>query len=269
MKNQRMKTETRNFRFSTLAVVALMIAALFCSFTILVSAATTTNLDYVQIDLQNENGIYYKEYDGTKDVTVTLKNDAQNLIDAADRSVVKVGVTAAFNSANVAEATYIHVTFALESVSGGTVDAAMTAKYAGRLQPVDIPAKITPAKLTWGSAVSGDVDYNPESTTYTYKVTKETLAALVLNGKVGSDDVKAAASDVTATLNGIVGVKREGGAIVAYTTTVPVALAGEMAANYTQDRFYRLGFRVHFRKGGRQSKRDRCVRSCCRNTQHR
>ena len=235
MKNQRKKTEARNFRFSTLAVVVLMIAALFCSFTVLVSAATATNLDYVQIDLQNENGIYYKEYDGTTNVTVTLKNGAQDaFIDTADQGTVKVGVTAAFNSANVADATYIRVTFALESVSGGTVDAAMTAKYAGRLPaPIDVPAKITPAKLTWGSAVSGEVNYDPDSTTYTYTVSKDALAALTLNGKVGTDDVKAAASDVTATLNGIAGVKREGNTIAAYTTTVPVALAGEKAANYT------------------------------------
>ena len=236
MKNQRMKTEARNFRFSTLAVVVLMIAALFCSFTVLASAATSTPLDaYVQVDLQNEGGIYYKAYDGTTDVTVSLKDGVQDtFIEQADQSAVKVGVTAAFNSANVTEASYIRVTFALESANGEAVDAAMTQKYADSLpEPIDIPAKIIPAKLTWGSAVSGEMTYTPDSTTYTYTVTKETLATLTLNGKIGNDDVKASDADVSAILNGISGVKRENGEVVAYTTTVPVALAGDAAANYT------------------------------------
>ncbi len=236
MKNEHMKTEARSFRASTLVVVLLTIAALFCSLTVLVSAATTTDLDYVQVGLQQDGSkVYYKEYDGTTSVTVTLVDGAQDaFIDQADQGAVKVVASAAFDQADAGDRK-ITVTFELAAVNAGqTVDAAMTAKYANRLpKPIEIPAKITPKRLTWGSAVSGEVTYTPNSTTYTYKVTKEVLAGLTLSGKVGNDDVKATAADVTATLNGITGVKREGGNVVAYTTTVPVSLAGEKAANYT------------------------------------
>ncbi len=241
MKNEHMKTEVRSFRFSTLAVILLTIAALLCSFTVLVSAATTTtDLDYVQIGLQQDGSkVYYKEYDGNTNVTVTLVDGAQDaFIDKADQSSVKVAARAEFDEANAGDRV-ITVTFELAAVSAGqTVDAAMTEKYAGKLpNPIEIPAKITPKRLTWAGAVSGEVVYTPNSTTYTYTVTKEALEDLTLNGKVDpDDDVKAAASDVTATLNGITGVKRENdGTVVAYSTTVPVALAGDKAANYTVD----------------------------------
>ena len=219
-----------------MAVILLTVAALLCSFTVLVSAATTTDLDYVQIGLQQDGSkVYYKEYDGNTNVTVTLVDGAQDaFIDQADQGAVKVVASAAFDQADAGDRK-ITVTFELAAVNAGqTVDAAMTAKYANRLpEPIEVAAKITPKRLTWGSAVSGETAYTPNSTTYTYTVSKDVLAGLTLNGKVGNDDVKATAADVTATLNGITGVKRENGAVVAYTTTVPVALAGDKAANYT------------------------------------
>ena len=239
MKNKHMKTQVRGFRFSTLAVVILTVAALLCSFTVLVSAATATNtaLDYVDVDLKTAGGIYYKEYDGNVNVTVTLVNGAQEeLIDEADRSSVKVAASAFFDKADAGDRK-ITVTFALVAANDGqTVDATTAEKYANRLpEPIEIAAKITPRKLTWGGSVSGEVAYTPNSTTYTYTVSGDALAALTLDGKVGNDDVTAYAPDggVTATLNGITGVKRDNGVVVAYTTTVPVALAGDAAANYT------------------------------------
>ena len=77
-----MKMKARSFGFSAIAIVALMLATLICSFTVMASAADPeiqiANTDLVFDGLtQTATGIYTKEYDGATDVTVSLTDAAK------------------------------------------------------------------------------------------------------------------------------------------------------------------------------------------------
>ena len=106
-----MKTEARSFRFSTLAIVVLMIATLICGFTVMASAAGT-QIEIDESDLRFEGltkdatDIYTKEYDGKMEVTVSLTDEAKAELPEG----VDVTVTAVFNSKDVKDAKNILIT---------------------------------------------------------------------------------------------------------------------------------------------------------------
>ncbi|MBQ9132006.1 MAG: hypothetical protein IJX62_06020, partial [Clostridia bacterium] len=126
MKNQRMKTN-QSLRLSMVAVLLMALMLIGCFAVTTFAANGNVNVD-LQADLTigltlGSDGIYSKEYDGTKTANITGK--------AANVEVL----SAEFNSANVAEATHVTVTL----------------KKDGEQTTIQIPAKITPKKLTWGS----------------------------------------------------------------------------------------------------------------------
>ncbi len=220
MKNQRMKTEVRSFRASALALVLVMLATLFCCFTVMASAATTklqvelADLDFSALQ-QDASGNYYKVYDGTTDATVSLKDDADIGIAAGDD--VTVEVTAAFNSKNVLEAKNIVLSFTLSGTDA--------AKYQA---PGDlyIGAGIQPKELTWSAAGSASTVFVPNQSSYT-GITVDTRPTLDTTGIIGTDAVTLPATVPTVTLNGVTG------AGTGYTTELSIGLDGADKANYT------------------------------------
>ena len=163
MKNQNMN---RRCRFSVLVAVVAMLAVLACAFTVAASAdgyeglPTTVEVGYEDLTVnlaQDADGTYYKVYDGTTDVSVTLnKSNAELGIAAGDD--VKIEVQAAYSSKNVS-AKYIEVTLTL---TGADAD-----KYALSSSYIAIGAEILPKKLTWETdKVSVSTTYRPDSVAY-------------------------------------------------------------------------------------------------------
>ena len=230
MKNQRMKTEARNFRFFNVAVVVLMLAALLCCFTVLASAAServvVTEQDLtIPLD-KNASGIYTKEYDGTTDVkkgnaVVTINADAQArfkaALDAEDQNAELV-VVASYNKATVAEATEIVITFAVN-------DTALTTKYESILpEEIRLPATVTKKQLTWSGDATGAVTYVPGQAYYDNIAVA--FGNVTLNGLAAGDSFTNP-TDLKVAINNVTGVGAN------YTAETAVNLGSELSKNYT------------------------------------
>ena len=228
MKNQRMKSETRSFRFSKLAVVLTMMVMVICCFTLLASAATDVKqLSILPGDVIAEgewslkDGVYTKTYDGAAVMTLKInKEPAAYGIDASDVGKVWVVAETALGNAN-AGTQEISVTYRL-----AYKDAAAEAELAGKyVLPHNFTrtVKIEPKALTW--ADGGVVTVSPLN--YTFATSYDvTFAAPALVGVIAGDDVSVAESSYTVTVNG---VKSAADTPSAQKT---VALAGAKAANY-------------------------------------
>ena len=179
-----MKTQQTNAiktrKLSLLAVALVTLAMLLCSFTVMVSAAKadiTIDLEDVKIDLdQDVSGKYTKVFDNTTGVTVTLTASKES-IGIAPEDDVTVKVNAAFNSANVTEATHITISFALEGADADKYQAP-----AG----LTVGASITPKKLTWGSdgKASATLTYVPGQSSYTASFALPTLNGVVTGSEL-------------------------------------------------------------------------------------
>lgn len=230
MKNQRKKTEARNFRFATLAVVLLALATLICCFTVLVSAAGT------QVSVKAEDltiggftvdasGIYTKVYDGNANVTVTPSTDAQARLDA----IVEDG-----DDATVKVSAEVVSTDASEIVDAGkknivvsfTVEGEDAAKYKAYLPTqIVIPAEITKAPLSWSGEATATTTYVPGQSVYENLdvVLKDVNDKKVeLTGFAGDDSFTP--SGLKASVSGVTGVGSD------YKASV--AVSDQSLANY-------------------------------------
>jgi len=217
MKNQRMKTEVRSFRFLSVAIVLLMLATLICCFTVMTSAAgTQLSIDREDLDLSglqtDGSQLYFKNYDGTTSANVRLKANADIGIAAGDD--VTVVVSAAFNSKNVADAKYIEVSFDLDGADAG--------KYT---EPASlrIDATIRPAVLQWAENGKATTNYKPGATTY--EDIEVQIPALDTTKIVSGEQVSASTTPVKVTLGGVNGVGE-------YVASTKVDLTGADAVNY-------------------------------------
>ena len=159
MTNQYKQEKTRRMSFIKLATVVLAIVAMIGCFSILISAADAPALtldEHFTIDMQTENGVYAKEYDGTADADITLNAAGVAYLKASlaltpeELALVDFAAEAKFNSANVAEASSITVT--LTATANAETDEALAAaqKAAGLLpSPLSMAARITPKVLSW------------------------------------------------------------------------------------------------------------------------
>ena len=174
----KIQNTNRRCRLSVLAIVLAMLAMLACTFTVAVAAdeseglPTSINVEYEDLiidDLpKNEDGIYQKVYDGTTDVSVSLKKTNAELGIAAKDDVTVV-VNAAFISKDVVvydadgkvKDNNILVTLSLE---GADAD-----KYAlERTEFLIGGAEILPKKLTWDTTeVFVSTPYRPDAVEYT------------------------------------------------------------------------------------------------------
>lgn len=198
MKNQRMKTEARSFRFSTLAIVVLMIATLICGFTVMASAAGT-QIEIDESDLRFEGltkdatDIYTKEYDGKMEVTVSLTDEAKAELPEG----VDVTVTAVFNSKDVKDAKNILISFELSGENASQYQAPRSFAVA---------AKITPRELDWEGNGAATGTYRIGVSSYSgVKVTS--LPDLKTDKVVTGDSVAVKdANSYTVDVNGVTGV---------------------------------------------------------------
>ena len=185
-----MKTEARSFRISTLAIVLLMLATLFCGFTVMSSAeGAQITVDIADLDLSalqenKDDTTYSKEYDGTTAAQITVKADADiTLPDGVTAVKVK---SAVFNDANVANASYITVTFELEGEKAS--------QYSVR--SITVPATVTPAPLDWDGKGTATGTVQIGVTSYELPVTLPKLTGIK---KVnGTDDTVNAKATVVA-----------------------------------------------------------------------
>ena len=213
MKNQHAQTH-RSSKLSLLVVTLVMLAALICSFTVMASAAgqsVSVDLDDLKIELSKDaTGTYYKEYDGTTAVTVTLDSTNAELGIAAGDDVT-VNVTAAFADKNVTNdnKNYINVSLELTGADAG--------KYTLAAKTVTVGAYVAPKKLTWATDAEVAVPYKPDSTTYTASANVPAL-----NGILDADK-----ASVAKTVNVTVQASKVG--------TVATTAVVDLGANYTVD----------------------------------
>ena len=231
MKNQRMKSETKGFRFFKLAVALMMLATLICCFTLLTSAANDVKrLDILPGDVVAEgewtlkDGVYTKTYDGTAALTLKINKDpAAYGIEAGDVGTVWVVAETTLGSAN-AGMHEISVAYKLAFKDGvdATAQADLAAKYV-LPHGFTTTVKIEPKTLTW--AKDGIVTVDPID--YTFETSYDvTFTAPDLVGVISGDDVAVAENFYTVTMNGVAS------AADMPTAQKVVALVGAKAANY-------------------------------------
>ena len=128
MRHQQIQLASKRNFIRLMALVA-MLAVMVCGMVIMASAADAVeSVTFEGSNVALENGYWVKTYDGTDAVTGTIKVNGQ-------------AATAVFDSANVAEARHITVTYD----NGKTIV---------------VPAKIKQATLTWNADGATSVDYN-------------------------------------------------------------------------------------------------------------
>ena len=191
MRHQQIQLASKRNFIRLMALVA-MLAVMVCGMVIMASAADAVeSVTFEGSNVALENGYWVKTYDGTDAVTGTVKVNGQ-------------AATAVFDSANVAEARHITVTYD----NGKTIV---------------VPAKIKQATLTWNADGAASVDYNANGEYINVAVTTVPAAnALVgvVSGETVSFDNQVTVSFET---DGV-------GATVAYAQ---VTLTSAQAANYT------------------------------------
>ena len=220
MKNQRKKTEARNFRFSAVAAILLMLATLICCFTVIASADTArleVGIDDLTVGTNLTantagNG-YYKTYDGNTTADIGV-DSAKVGIDEEDLPYVELVVTSAvFDSKDVESASKITVSFEVRLTEAGT--------QAGKTELLDkytapraliLEASIKPATLSWAADATANVTYAPGTTVYNVDIT-----APALSGMVNGESAPAVTSVPKATVSGVNGKGT-------YTTSVDVVL---------------------------------------------
>lgn len=194
MTNQK-QTKMRRIGFLKLVTVALVLAAMLCCFSILTSAdeAPAMSLaDHFTIGMTNANGAYEKTYDGTTDADITL-NDAgraqlsamMTALSPEELLLVDLDVAASFNSANVAEATEITVTFTAVAKDDTAAAQDAVAKATKDLpDPIVLPGKIAPKALAWnyatGSSVALNGQYVAGQSAYSFTLNAADLPALAI-----------------------------------------------------------------------------------------
>lgn len=188
MKIQHTKTRSK---LSILAVTLLTLAMLVCSFTIMASAATQSidiDLDDLTVTLETDAAKnYYKTYDGTTDVAVSLKSTNQELgIAAGDDVTVKV--TAAFADKNASADNYITVKLALEGADAG--------KYSLAKDEFTFGAYIKPAKLTWENAtVALSTGFKLDTQVYSAELTLPGVTGLIAGDTIADKNVVTVQTD--------------------------------------------------------------------------
>ncbi len=215
-------TRTGRSKLSVLAVVLAMLAMLACAFTVVVSAnttfsgiptAVTVEIDDLDIALTKDTqGIYYKVYDGTTDVAVTLNKTNEQLGIAAGDDV-KVEATASFASKDVVvldkdgkvKTNYINITLSLSGADAS--------KYTLTQSEFSVGAEIRPKTLTWDSdTVNLTTTYQPDSVEYLVKFDLLSKLTGVVKGDEG------------AVPEGIVSFQADKGNGAVYTIQYPVSL---------------------------------------------
>ncbi len=213
MKNQRMKTKVGSSVFAKLAIVVLMIAVMVCGLTLFTTATEPepSPIEPTHLALsgvEEVNGAYQKEYDGTTAVSVSLTGTNLSGGKAENGKIVfdngdSITATAKFDSKNVNEATCIIVSFTLDG----------NANDYPPLRELRLPARIVPKTLNWAngtdnaSATTVTGTYVNKESVYGVTLTAEQIAALKLDtaGIVGEDAVKV--QDVAAaTVTGVTSV---------------------------------------------------------------
>lgn len=190
----KIQNTNRRSRLSMLVTIVAMLAMLACAFTVVASAEgydglpTTVKVDYEDLVIglaTDDNGVYYKVYDGSAEVPVSLNKTNEQLGIAAGDDV-KVEVKAAFVSKNVvvydadgnAKTNNIKVTLTL---TGADAD-----KYALAQSEYTIGAHILPKKLTWETdKVSVSTTYKSDSVEYDLPFDLPKLNGLI----AGDEDV--------------------------------------------------------------------------------
>ncbi|MBR3893650.1 MAG: hypothetical protein IKJ35_00735 [Clostridia bacterium] len=208
MKNQHKKTEARNFRFSVVAAVLLMLATLICCFTVVVSADVQrlevgmgSLVPGSSLQLNASGDGYVKVYDGN--TTADIQVDSAKVgISAIDLPFVELVIESAeFNSKDVADASKLTLKFKVQLTAEGVAQSRddLLSKYAAPREQV-FKAKIEPATLTWENGVVGNVSFVPGVTTYNLDVT-----APALKGMVADETAPAITALPKATVTGVTG----------------------------------------------------------------
>ena len=174
-----MKTQHIKNKLSLLLFALILLVTMVCSLTVAASAQTqiiSINQDDLEFGLEVDSAsLFYKVYDGSREVPVTLKKSKAEL-GIAEADDVTVVATAVYNSQNVNEANYITVSLSLVGADASRYQLANTT-----LAPFG--AYIAPKTLTWknGGEHSLSVNYNPEATVYDLAFDLPELSGLVEN----------------------------------------------------------------------------------------
>lgn len=143
----------RGTLIATVLVLVTVLACCFAAVSAYADAPTELKVEYTVGDWDSTGTASFngsKVYDGTTDVTdaVTAKISALTPVAAGDD--VTVNVTAVYDSANVADASSIRLTF--------TLVGADAADYVLNMTTVALPATITPKELTWKTVDGKECD---------------------------------------------------------------------------------------------------------------
>ena len=201
MKHQHVQLASKRNFIRIMALVA-MLAVMVCGMVLAINAQDVA----VSVSFTNDTGITFD--DVTNRWVKTY--DGKTAIDASSVTVVVNGqsikaTSAAFDSANVADATGIIVTYQVGEAT----------------KTVVLPAAIKPITLSWNGEGSASVTYNPDGTYANVSVSTDATLVGVLSGQtVGFD-----ASDVSFTVNGLQNT----------VVFADVTLNGADAANYVVD----------------------------------
>lgn len=217
----KIQNTNRRSRLSMLVAIVAMLAMLACAFTVVASAEgydglpTTVTVKYEDLTIgleKDDNGVYYKVYDGATEVPVTLNKTNEELGIAAGDDV-KVEVKAAFVSKNVVvydangnpKTNNIKISL---SLTGADAD-----KYVIAQPEYTVGAHILPKKLTWETdKVSVSTTYKSDSVEYDLPFDLPKLNGLI----AGDEDVIPA---------GMVSLQtKDADAAKVYTVQVPVSL---------------------------------------------
>lgn len=160
MTNQQKQTKARQFGFIKLATVALALVAMICCLSILTSAAEAPAMsldEHFAINMNTENGVYVKEYDGTAEADITLNAAGVEYLKASltaltpeELALIDFGATATFNSVNVTEASQITVVLTATAIDE-SAEAVAAAQKAAAMLPASLtmPGRVTPKVLAW------------------------------------------------------------------------------------------------------------------------
>ncbi len=158
MKKQITSSNRKNIKFTALAAIVLMLAALICCFAIPASAAPTQKpaitVDVTELGFTMENGKPTKTYDGQSQVIVTIEGKAEHGVIDGDQVTITATVT--FADVNVGETSI-------------TVDYALSGANAADYQEPSNESKgvvIKPIELTWNGVGTASALYNTGKTSY-------------------------------------------------------------------------------------------------------
>lgn len=168
MMNQYKQTKARRLVSFKVATLALAIVAMICCFSILTFAAEAPSLslhEHFSVGMENANGLYVKEYDGTTDADISLSEAGIAYLQASlaltpeELALVDFDATASYNSANVKDATTITVeVVALANEETEAAQAAAQKASSLMPAPLTLAARIAPKTLSWNYANDGYVE---------------------------------------------------------------------------------------------------------------